>query len=89
VSRARHCGDSKTEPKEDLVTDKDLSQQGTENSLKGTGNDLKGKLKDAAGGLTGDSSLQAEGKWDQLKGKVQDTIGKGQRELDRKTDDTP
>jgi uncharacterized protein YjbJ (UPF0337 family) len=55
--------------------DKNLTQRGTENSI-------KGKLKDAAGGLTGDSSLQAEGKWDQVKGKVRDTVGKVQRDLD-------
>jgi uncharacterized protein YjbJ (UPF0337 family) len=62
--------------------DKDLTQRGTENSIRGKGENLKGKLKDAAGGLTGDSSLQAEGKWDQVKGKVRDTVGKVQRDLD-------
>jgi uncharacterized protein YjbJ (UPF0337 family) len=51
-----------------------------ENSLKGIGNDIKGKVKDAAGGLTGDTSLQAEGKWDQLKGKAQKKIGEIQRD---------
>ena len=44
---------------------------------------MKGKLKDALGGLTGDTSLQGEGKMDQLKGKVQDTFGKAQRDLDK------
>lgn len=34
------------------------------------------------GGLTGDESLQAEGKMDQAKGKVQDTLGKAERKLD-------
>ncbi|MBW3630739.1 MAG: CsbD family protein [Gemmatimonadetes bacterium] len=53
-----------------------------ENSAEGKATNLKGKLKDAAGGLTGDSSLQAEGKLDQAKGKIQDTIGKVQRNLD-------
>jgi uncharacterized protein YjbJ (UPF0337 family) len=41
-------------------------------------------VKDAAGGLTGDSSLQAEGKVDQAKGKVQDAVGKAQRKLDER-----
>lgn len=54
-----------------------------ENNLKGTGNELKGRLKDAAGGLTGDSSLQAEGKLDKLKGKVQNAVGDAQRNLGR------
>ena len=58
-----------------------------ENTLKGMGNDLKGKLKDAAGGLTGDTSLQAEGKWDQLKGKMQKTLGDVQRDTDGDRDD--
>jgi uncharacterized protein YjbJ (UPF0337 family) len=35
------------------------------------------------GGLTGDKSMQAEGKMDQIKGKVQDTIGEVERDLDR------
>lgn len=61
----------------------DLLRKGMENSLEGKGGDLKGKLKDAAGGLTGDSSLQAEGKWDQLKGKAKDTLGKAQQDLGR------
>jgi uncharacterized protein YjbJ (UPF0337 family) len=62
--------------------DKTLGEQGAEDSLRGKGNDLKGKVKDAVGGLTGDSSLQAEGKLDQAKGKVQDTLGKAERKLD-------
>jgi len=62
---------------------RDLTSRGVENSLEGQGNDLKGKIKDAAGGLTGDTSLQAEGKWDQLKGKAQDALGQFQRDADR------
>lgn len=46
-----------------------------ENEVKGAVTDGVGKLKDAAGGLTGDSSLQAEGKVDQLQGKVQQEYG--------------
>lgn len=46
-----------------------------ENEVKGTVTDGIGKLKDAAGGLTGDSSLQAEGKGDQLQGKIQKEYG--------------
>ncbi len=65
------------------MADKDLTTDGVENSIKGKGNDLKGKAKDAIGGATGDSRLQAEGKFDQAKGKVQDGIGKAERKLDR------
>ena len=64
------------------MADKDLTQRGTENSIEGKGKDVKGKVKDAVGGLTGDSSLQAEGKMDQAKGKIQDAFGKGERAVD-------
>ena len=46
-----------------------------ENEIKGTVTDGVGKLKDAAGGLTGDSGLQAEGKFDQVQGTVQKEYG--------------
>ena len=46
-----------------------------ENEVKGTITDGVGKLKDAAGGLTGDSGLQAEGKFDQVQGTVQREYG--------------
>jgi uncharacterized protein YjbJ (UPF0337 family) len=60
---------------------KDLYSEGLENSLEGKSKDLKGRMKDAVGGLTGDTELQAEGKWDRLKGNVQDEFGEFQREL--------
>ena len=68
------------------MADRDLASRSAENNLEGTAKDLKGKIKDAAGGLTGDSSLQAEGKWDQAKGKVQDAFGDLQRSLDDNPD---
>ena len=64
----------------------DIREDGVENQLKGTGNDLKGRVKDAVGGLTGDGSLQAEGKLDRAKGKVQDTVGKVQQKIADNTD---
>ena len=62
--------------------DRDLTDRGLENSAEGKADNLKGKIKDGVGGLTGDTSLQAEGKMDQAKGKVQDALGKVQRKLD-------
>lgn len=41
----------------------------------GLGKQVKGSLKDAAGGLTGDENLQAEGKLDKAEGKVQQKVG--------------
>lgn len=60
-----------------------LGDLGAEDSARGKGNDLKGRIKDAVGGLTGDQSLQAEGKMDRVKGKMQDKLGKAERDLDR------
>lgn len=63
------------------------SERGAENNIRGKGNQLKGRVKDAVGGLTNDSSLQAEGKFDKLKGRVQDKVGDVQRSIGRNTDD--
>lgn len=41
----------------------------------GIGNQVKGAVKDAAGKVTGDAKLQAEGKADKAKGKVQNAVG--------------
>ncbi len=37
----------------------------------------KGRVKEAAGSLTGDESLKNEGKGDQAKASVKDTVDKG------------
>jgi len=65
----------------------ELRRENVEDSIEGKTNDLKGRLKDAAGGLTGDTSLQAEGKLDRAKGKVQDTIGKAKRAISDELDE--
>lgn len=41
----------------------------------GVGKQIKGAVKDAAGGLTGNDRLQAEGKLDKATGKVQQKFG--------------
>ncbi|HET8623172.1 MAG TPA: CsbD family protein [Gemmatimonadales bacterium] len=56
--------------------------RGAERSIRGKANKVKGRMKDAAGALTGDPNLQAEGKWDQAKGNLQDALGKAERKLD-------
>lgn len=43
--------------------------------IKGSANQAKGAIKDAAGKITGDAKLQAEGKADKLKGKIQNAAG--------------
>ena len=46
-----------------------------QNRIEGAATNVGGKLKDAAGGLTGDSKTQAEGKADQAKGQLQNAYG--------------
>ena len=43
--------------------------------IKGIGDQAKGAVKDAAGKVTGDAKLQAEGKADKLKGKLENAAG--------------
>ena len=43
--------------------------------IQGSADQAKGAVKDAAGKLTGDTKLQAEGKADKLKGKVESAVG--------------
>mgnify|MGYP002651122868 FL=1 len=43
--------------------------------LKGAADKAKGAIKDAAGKLTGDQKLQAEGKMDKLKGDAHNVAG--------------
>ena len=43
---------------------------GNDDKLQNTGEDLKGKAKEAAGKLTDDEQLEAEGKGDQAKSDV-------------------
>lgn len=46
-----------------------------EDRIEGAATNLGGKAKDAVGGLLGDSKLQAEGKADQVQGRVQNAYG--------------
>jgi uncharacterized protein YjbJ (UPF0337 family) len=64
--------------------DKSLTEDGIENSVKGTAKEMKGRVKDAAGGLTGDTEMQVEGKIDEATGKVQNAFGKAERKLDKR-----
>ena len=44
--------------------------------MEGAGRQVKGAVKDAAGKITGDRKLEAEGKIDKATGKVQTEVGK-------------
>ena len=43
--------------------------------IEGSANQAKGAMKEAAGKVTGDAKLQAEGKADKAAGKVQNAVG--------------
>lgn len=43
--------------------------------IKGMGDQAKGAVKETAGKITGDTKLEADGKADQVKGKIESAIG--------------
>ena len=48
--------------------------------VEGAGKQAKGAFKDAAGKMTGDVRLEAEGKLDKAAGQVQSAVGKAKDE---------
>jgi uncharacterized protein YjbJ (UPF0337 family) len=44
--------------------------------IEGAGKGLKGKIKEGVGKVTGDTKTEAEGRFDQVKGKTQNRLGK-------------
>jgi uncharacterized protein YjbJ (UPF0337 family) len=53
--------------------------------IEGASRQAKGAIKDAAGKMTGDRKLQAEGKADKMVGKVQKEVGKAKDDLRGRT----
>ena len=43
--------------------------------IEGAGKNIGGKIKEAAGKVTGDEKLKAEGRADQVEGKIQNAVG--------------
>lgn len=43
--------------------------------VEGAAKNMGGKFKEAAGNVTGDEKLKAEGKAEQVEGKIQNTVG--------------
>jgi uncharacterized protein YjbJ (UPF0337 family) len=56
-----------TPTKEEHMADKDR--------IEGSGKQAKGSIKEGVGKLTGDQSMQAEGKADKGEGKIQNAVG--------------
>lgn len=55
--------------------------------VKGMAEKAKGAVKDAAGKLTGDKKLQAEGKFDKAKGAAHEAVGDVKDAVRHATDD--
>jgi uncharacterized protein YjbJ (UPF0337 family) len=55
-------------------------------TLKGNWNELKGKLKQKYADLTDDDLLYAEGKEDELYGRLQQKLGKTKEEIEKEFD---
>jgi uncharacterized protein YjbJ (UPF0337 family) len=43
--------------------------------IEGAAKNIGGKIKEGVGKMTGDTKMQADGKADQVEGKVQNTVG--------------
>jgi uncharacterized protein YjbJ (UPF0337 family) len=56
-------------------------------TIKGNWNELKGKLKQKYADLTDDDLMYAEGKEDELYGRLQQKLGKTKEELHRELDE--
>ncbi len=65
-----------------MTDKKDLATEGAEDRVEGAGNVVGGRIRNAVGGLTGNNKDQAKGKAQELKGKMQDAIGKAKQRLD-------
>tara|TARA_R110002124_G_scaffold149486_2_gene315613 strand:- start:905 stop:1135 length:231 start_codon:yes stop_codon:yes gene_type:complete len=68
----------KTKPK--------LAMSSTTQLIKGNWNELKGKIKKEYADLTDDDLLYAEGKEDELLGKLQQKLGKTRAEVEEEVD---
>ena len=61
----------------------------TDERIAGAATGVNGKIKSALGNLTGDSKLQLDGKFDEVKGKALDTYGRAIDKLDQLSDRAP
>jgi uncharacterized protein YjbJ (UPF0337 family) len=59
--------------KENTMSDKNRLPD--EDRVEGSAKNMGGKLKEGFGKLTGDTKTEAEGKSDQVEGKIQNTVG--------------
>ncbi len=65
----------------------DLGVQGTQDTMKGKLDKMGGKVQEKVGELTGNRSMEAKGKAQQMKGGAQAGLGKTEQTVDNLTDD--
>jgi len=56
------------------------------NTVKGVGNQVAGNAKEAAGKVSGDKKLEAEGRLQELKGDAQRAAGKAEDKIKKSVD---
>jgi uncharacterized protein YjbJ (UPF0337 family) len=60
-----------------------------DDEVKGKWDNLKGRVKQAAGAVSGDKKLEAEGAAERVKGAAQKKVGEIEHDIDRKTQTPP
>jgi uncharacterized protein YjbJ (UPF0337 family) len=58
-----------------------------DDELNGKGKNLKGRVKQAAGALTGNKKVEAEGAADRVAGAAQEAVGRAKKKLDEDDED--
>ncbi len=76
------CDRAETGRAKDKIADK-TDYSANKLKVKGTWNEAKGKLKQQYADLTDDDLLYAEGKEDELLGRLQIKLGKSRQEIER------
>jgi uncharacterized protein YjbJ (UPF0337 family) len=76
------CDKTDREKAKDKVADK-TDYQANKLKIKGTWNEAKGKLKQKYADLTDDDLMYAEGKEDELYGRLQKKLGKTRQEVEK------
>ncbi|MCA3698800.1 MAG: CsbD family protein [Brevundimonas sp.] len=61
----------------------------TDPRIEGTATGISGKIKNGIGNLTGDTKLQLEGRFDEVKGKALDAYGRAIDKLETLSDRAP
>ena len=61
----------------------------TDQRIEGAANGVSGKLKNGIGNLTGDTKLQVEGKFEEVKGKALDAYGRAIDKLETLSERAP